>query len=311
MKILLTALATLGAVSLVLAIKPVTGAAGRVWGASVAANVVASSPTTGGGYPVPAGSRVPVAGTCGGPVQRESLRVVARGQARNRGPGRLGEVLLRRVLDVLHVLSRRDPDPERTPTGNNQVQGYDCISTGTQEMPPSWTDTTDPNVDFDTHGRVYQTTLPFNSFFDKTKLHPDGEIDLSYSDDLGRTWVKGNGGEPLEPPNAASAKQAGHVRTSSGWRSTTSPATGSRITSTRHGPCSTGPRPAAGSKCGWQSPRPRQYVRRARHDHAAVRSRRRGHLRVSGDRRGRERVRLGRLVPAERHELDDLRRALD
>jgi hypothetical protein len=27
-------------------------------------NVVASSPTTGGGYPVPPGSRVPVAGTC-------------------------------------------------------------------------------------------------------------------------------------------------------------------------------------------------------------------------------------------------------
>jgi hypothetical protein len=53
--------------------------------------------------------------------------------------------------------------------------------------------------------------LPFNSFFDATKLHPDGEIDVSYSDDLGRHWVKGNGGKPLEPSNNASAKQAGHV----------------------------------------------------------------------------------------------------
>jgi hypothetical protein len=52
---------------------------------------------------------------------------------------------------------------------------------------------------------------PFNSFFDATKLHPDGEIDMSYSDDLGSHWVKGNGGVPLEPPNNASAKQAGHV----------------------------------------------------------------------------------------------------
>jgi hypothetical protein len=60
-------------------------------------------------------------------------------------------------------------------------------------------------------GRVYQTVLPFNSFFDATKLHPDGEIDVSYSDDLGRHWVKGNGGVPLEPPNNASAKQLGHV----------------------------------------------------------------------------------------------------
>ncbi|HEX9504385.1 MAG TPA: hypothetical protein VGA62_00100, partial [Acidimicrobiia bacterium] len=70
---------------------------------------------------------------------------------------------------------------------------------------------TDPNLDFDTKGRVYQTMLPFNSFFDATKLHPDGEIDVSYSDDLGRHWVKGNGGVALEPPNNASAKQAGHV----------------------------------------------------------------------------------------------------
>jgi hypothetical protein len=78
-------------------------------------------------------------------------------------------------------------------------------------MPPSWTDTTDPNADFDTKGRVYQTVLPFNSFFDATRLHPDGEIDMSYSDDMGRHWVKGNGGVPLEPPNNASALQLGHV----------------------------------------------------------------------------------------------------
>src|SRR4029450_13188731 len=98
-----------------------------------------------------------------------------------------------------------------TPSGNNQVQGYDCVSTGTQDMPPSWTDTTDPNVDFDTKGRVYQTMLPFNAFWDASRRHPDGEIDLSYSADLGRHWVKGNGGVALEPPNNASARQAGHV----------------------------------------------------------------------------------------------------
>ncbi|HKA50000.1 MAG TPA: hypothetical protein VKK19_10475, partial [Candidatus Dormibacteraeota bacterium] len=98
-----------------------------------------------------------------------------------------------------------------TPSGNNQVQGYDCVSTGTQDMPPSWTDTTDPNVDFDTKGRVYQTMLPFNAFWDSSRLHPDGEIDVSFSDDMGRHWVKGNGGQALEPPNNASARQAGHV----------------------------------------------------------------------------------------------------
>jgi hypothetical protein len=98
-----------------------------------------------------------------------------------------------------------------TPVGNNQIQGYDCVSTGTQDMPPSWTDTTDPNLDFDTQGRVYQTMLPFNAFWDASRLHPDGEIDVSYSDDMGRHWVQGNGGRPLEPPNNASARQFGHV----------------------------------------------------------------------------------------------------
>ena len=34
---------------------------------------------------------------------------------------------------------------------------------------------------------------------------------MSYSDDMGQHWVKGNGGVALEPPNNASAKQLGHV----------------------------------------------------------------------------------------------------
>jgi len=98
-----------------------------------------------------------------------------------------------------------------TPIDNNQVQGYDCVSTGTQAMPPSWTDVTDPNVAFDTQGRVYQTTLPFNAFWGGSTLHPDGAIDVSFSDDMGRHWVKGNGGQDLEQSPNASARQAGHV----------------------------------------------------------------------------------------------------
>jgi hypothetical protein len=89
------------------------------------------------------------------------------------------------------------------PAGSNIVQGYECVSTGTQEMPPSWTNNTDPNVDFDSRGRAYQTTLPFNAFW--ANLHPNSNIGIVYSDDLGRTWVKGNGGEPLEhAPNWSS-----------------------------------------------------------------------------------------------------------
>jgi hypothetical protein len=53
--------------------------------------------------------------------------------------------------------------------------------------------------------------LPFNSFFDATKLHPDGEIDMSYSDDMGRHWVKGNGGVPLRAAEQR-VGQAGRAR---------------------------------------------------------------------------------------------------
>jgi len=175
-------------------------------------NVVASSPTTGGGYPVPPGSRVPLAGTCRpGPFDAnhsESWIAVKPGTEDLVGSSKFFfdkySTFYMFYLGAFQIRAG-------TPSGNNQIQGYECVSTGTQDMPPSWTDTTDPNVDFDTKGRVYQTMLPFNSFFDKTKLHPDGEIDMSYSDDMGRHWAKGNGGQPLEPSNNASAKQAGHV----------------------------------------------------------------------------------------------------
>src|SRR5438445_12436385 len=190
---------------------PVTSAAVRNAGVTFT-NVVASTPFTGGGYPVPLGSRVPVAGTCGaGPFnanQSESWIAVKPGTEDLVGSSKFFfdkySTFYMFYLGSYRILNG-------APLDDNQVQGYDCVAPGTQEMPPSWTDTTDPNADFDTQGRVYQTMLPFNSFFDATKLHPDGEIDMSYSDDMGQHWVKGNGGVALEPPNNASALQLGHV----------------------------------------------------------------------------------------------------
>jgi hypothetical protein len=207
------AVALIAAAALVLAVSPVTGTPGGAWQASVAfTNAVASSPTTGGGYPVPPGSRVPEAGTCrAGPFNSnhsESWLAVKPGTEDLVGTSKFFfdrySTFYMFYLGAYQILGG-------TPSGNNQVQGYDCVSTGTQDMPPSWTDTTDPNADFDTKGRVYQTMLPFNSYFDSSRLHPDGEIDVSYSDDLGRHWTKGNGGVALEPPNSASALQLGHV----------------------------------------------------------------------------------------------------
>jgi hypothetical protein len=60
------AVAALGAAALALAVAPVGGSpGGSQRTVSVPfTNVVASTPTTGAGYPVPPGSRVPEAGTC-------------------------------------------------------------------------------------------------------------------------------------------------------------------------------------------------------------------------------------------------------
>jgi hypothetical protein len=203
----ITALAAIGALVL-----PATAAA-AAWSSSVPfTNVVATSPTTGGGYPVPDGSTVPLAGTCRegnfNSNHSESWIAVKPGTEDLIGNSKIFfdkySTFYMFYLGTVPILSG-------VPGPTTQVQGYDCISTGTQDMPPSWTDNTDPNIGFDLEGRAYQTTLPFNAFWDGTKLHPDGAIDVSYSDDMGAHWVKGNGGEDLEPSGNPSAKQLGHV----------------------------------------------------------------------------------------------------
>jgi hypothetical protein len=199
-----------------LAAVPVTAAAGSSdsgWTSAVSfSNQVASTPTSGGGYPVPAGQTFPNPGTCEAGAldsnHSESWIAVKPGTEDMIGNskfffGNYSE-FYNFYLGTIRILNG-------TPAGDNQVQGYDCISTGTQAMPPSWTDVTDPNVAFDTKGRAYQSTLPFNAFWGKSTLHPNGAIDVSYSDDMGQHWVKGNGGQDLEQSPDSSARQAGHV----------------------------------------------------------------------------------------------------
>src|SRR6266851_3138439 len=188
-------------------------ASGSGWTSSVPfSNQVASTPATGGGYPVPPGQTFPNPGTCRAGTldsnHSESWIAVKPGTEDLVGSSKFFFENYSKFYDF-YLGSYRIPGG--TPAGDNQVQGYDCVSTGTQAMPPSWTDVTDPNVAFDTKGRVYQTTLPFNAFWGGSTLHPDGAIDVSYSDDMGQRWVKGNGGQDLEQSPNASAKQAGHV----------------------------------------------------------------------------------------------------
>jgi len=189
---------------------PAAGGAG--WTNPVtAANTVVSPPVQGGGYPVPPGSTRPLPGTCGpgsyNSNHSESWLAVKPGTETLVGNSKFffskWSTFYDFHLGTFTIVAG-------IPVAANQVQGYECTTVGTQAMPPSWTNNTDPNVDFDTQGRAYQTTLPFNAFWEGG-LHPNGEIDVSYSDDLGRHWVKANGGKALDSTNNQTSLTLGHV----------------------------------------------------------------------------------------------------
>src|SRR5215471_19512131 len=111
------------------------------WQSSVPfTNVVASSPTSGGGYPVPPGSRVPVAGTCReGPFNAnhsESWLAVKPGTEDLVGTSKF---FFDKYSTFYMFYNGAYQIVGGTPTTNNQVQGYECTSLGgTQSMPPSW-----------------------------------------------------------------------------------------------------------------------------------------------------------------------------
>jgi hypothetical protein len=182
---------------------------GALWHQSVpVTNQVASSAVPGGGYPTPDGVYVP--GSCG-PGMMNSNRSESWIAARRGTENLVGtsKFFFDRYSTFYNFHLGSYTILNGTPAGNNQVQGYECTTVGTQAMPPSWTHNTDPNVAFDTTGRAYQVTLPFNAYWQN--LHPNAAVMLSYSDDLGRHWVTGNGGRPLEQSPNASSKQFGHV----------------------------------------------------------------------------------------------------
>jgi hypothetical protein len=181
-----------------------TAAAGGWQGSVLFTNQVASSPASGGGYPVPAGSTAPDAGTCRAGLynsnRSESWVAVQPGTENLVGGSKFFFEKFSTFYDF-HLGAYSIPGG--SPGANTQIPGYDCVSTGTQEMPPSWTNNTDPNMDFDNGGRAYEVTLPFNAFW--VNLHPNGAIGVVYSDDLGKTWKPGNGGQFLATvPNSSS-----------------------------------------------------------------------------------------------------------
>jgi hypothetical protein len=199
----------LAAIAVALVAVPSGGAA---WEGTVPfTNVVADTPFQGGGYAGYApGATAPSPGSCRPGTYNanlsESWLAVQPGTENLVGTSK---VFFEKFSTFYNFQLGSHRILNGVPAGSNIVQGYECVSTGTQEMPPSWTNNTDPNVAFDTKGRAYQVTLPFNAFW--ANLHPNSNIAIVYSDDLGQHWVKGNGGEPLEHEPNWSSKSLGFV----------------------------------------------------------------------------------------------------
>lgn len=188
------------------------GSGPPLWSSPVSpTNAVVSVPTTGGGYPVPPGATAPTPGTCRpgsfNANHSESWLAVKPGTEDIVGSSKF----FFEKYSTFYDFYLGSYFIQNGALVNNQIiQGYDCTTTGTQNMPPSWTNTTDPNVDWDSKGRVYQTMLPFNAFW--ANLHPDGAINVSFADPPSyNNWIVGNGGNPLEQSPNASSFQLGHV----------------------------------------------------------------------------------------------------
>jgi hypothetical protein len=163
------------------------------WSSSVPfTNQVASTPVPGAGYPDVNGAPVP--GNCGAGMMNsnrsESWLAVKPGTEDAVG---LSKFFFDKYSTFYNFYDGAYTVTNGTAGQNTFLPGYDCVTTGSQDMPPSWTNNTDPNVDFDSQGRAYSISLPFNAYW--SNLHPNGAISGDYSDDLGRTWHRSQGAD--------------------------------------------------------------------------------------------------------------------
>ena len=170
-----------------------SSAAAGGWTTSVPrTNAVASTSVPGWGYPAADG--IPVPGQCGPGMfnsnRSESWIAVKLGTEDAVG---VSKFFFDKYSTFYNFYVGAYTIKNGAVAGDAGIPGYDCVTTGSQEMPPSWTNNTDPNVDFDTQGRAYSISLPFNAYW--TNLHPNGAISGDYSDDLGKTWHRSLGAD--------------------------------------------------------------------------------------------------------------------
>jgi len=161
------------------------------WSVPVGSNVVADQVIPGGGYPVPAGATRPDAGTCRAGLynsnRSESWIAVRPGTESLVGTSKLFFENFSTFYDF-HLGAYAITNG--TVTGASQVQGYDCVSTGTQAMPPSWTK---GNRGRDLEPNNNQTSLSFGHVEDKQWVAVNHFPGTAYQDHVYAMWTTFNG----------------------------------------------------------------------------------------------------------------------
>jgi hypothetical protein len=153
-------------------------------------NQVASSPVPGGGYPAADGTPEPGQCEAGSMNSNRSESWIAVQPGTENGVG-VSKFFFDKYSTFYNFYLGAYTIKNGKVVKNTFLPGYECTTTGSQEMPPSWTNNTDPNASFDSQRRAYQISLPFNAYW--TNLHPNGAISGDYSDDLGKTWHRSQG----------------------------------------------------------------------------------------------------------------------
>jgi hypothetical protein len=162
---------------------------------------VVSSPTRGGGYPgaepAPGGC---VRGRYDSNFSESALALRPRSEQLVGGAkaffGRWSTFKSSHTVSF-SLPGRGGPGQVGRRAGTHFVGGFDCATTGSQAMPPSWTNVTDPTLAWDNHGRIHQLVLAYNAYWG-TVTQPNGNVYSVHSDDGGRTWRRDNGGRPVD-----------------------------------------------------------------------------------------------------------------
>ena len=168
-----------------------------------------STPSTGGGYPVSGGlERARSGNVRAGELQLQLLGVVARRSSRApRTSSALRSSSWTGTRRSTTSTSARSRSSAASRSRRTRSRATTARRSAPRQMPPSWTNDTDPTSRSTRKAAPTARTLPFDAYW--ANLHPNSEITVSYSDDLGPAL---DDGQRRAAARAVAEQHLDHVR---------------------------------------------------------------------------------------------------